>query len=128
VRPVHIGAVAFVLMAIALVALMTVRGAGVAALLFVIAYGAGNGLLTIARGTVPAQLYGREGLGALLGYLARAGLVAKAVAPAAWPALLALGVARQPGLAALLAVALAGWGTYAWAIRRRLARDPAAAL
>jgi hypothetical protein len=87
-------------------------------LLFVIAYGWGNGLLTIAKGTVPAELYGRAGLGGLLGYIARAGMVAKAIAPATWPALLALGLVRPVALGALLACAGCGWATYAWAVRR----------
>ena len=56
VRAVHVGATAFVLMAASLVALLTVRGPGATALLFVIAYGWGLGLLTIAMGTVPAEL------------------------------------------------------------------------
>ncbi|HZZ93282.1 MAG TPA: MFS transporter [Usitatibacter sp.] len=126
VRPAHVGAVAFALMALAVAALMAVRGPGAAALLFVAAYGCGNGLLTIAKGTVPAELYGRQGLGGLLGYIARAGMFAKAVAPAAWPALLALGLARPAALAALLAVAAAGWATYAWAVRARLHGVPPA--
>ena len=71
-----------------------------------------------ARGTVPAELYGRAGLGGLLGYLARAGMIAKATAPAAWPALLAVGLARPAALAALLGTAAAGWGAYAWSVRR----------
>jgi hypothetical protein len=118
VRPVHVGMAAFVLMLLAIAALLAVHGPGVLAFLFVVAYGCGNGLLTIARGTVPAELYGREGLGGLLGYLARAGMFAKATAPAAWPALLALGLARPVALVALLAGAGAGWGAYAWSIRR----------
>ena len=118
VRAVHVGGAAFALMAAALVALLLVRGPGAAALLFVIAYGWGNGLLTIAKGTVPAEIYGRRGLGGLLGYIARAGTVAKAVAPAAWPALLAAGLARPWALGALLACAGAGGAAYAWAVRR----------
>ena len=118
VRPVHVGGAAFVLMLLAIAALIAVRGPGALAFLFVIAYGCGNGLLTIARGTVPAELYGREGLGGLLGYLARAGMIAKATAPAAWPALLALGLARPTALVALLATAAAGWLAYVWSVRR----------
>ena len=118
VRAVHVGATAFALMAASLAALLAVRGPGAAALLFVIAYGWGNGLLTLAKGTVPAELYGRHHLGGLLGYIARAGMVAKAVAPAAWPALLALGLARPWALGALLLCAGTGAAAYAWAVRR----------
>jgi len=128
VRPVHVGMAAFVLMVLATGALIAVHGAGVLAFLFVIAYGCGNGLLTIARGTVPAELYGREGLGGLLGYVARAGMFAKASAPAAWPALLALGLSRPLGLAVLLATAGAGLGAYAWGLRRHAREVSRAAL
>jgi predicted MFS family arabinose efflux permease len=124
VRPVHIGAAAFVLMALALVALMWVHGAGAMPLLFVTAFGAGNGLLTIARGTVPAELYGRVGLGALLGYLARAAMAARAVAPVAWPALLALGLTRGGGLGLLVALAGSAGGAFAWGSLRGRARGP----
>jgi len=126
VRAVHVGAAAFVLMAASLVALLAVHGPGAAALVFVIAYGWGNGLLTIAKGTVPAELYGRSQLGGLLGYIARAGMVAKAVAPAAWPALLASGLARPWALGAVLVCAVGGAATYGWAVRRA-PRGPAAA-
>jgi hypothetical protein len=122
VLPVHIGAVAFALVAISACALMAVSGAGAMSLFFVAAFGAGNGLLTIARGTVPPELYGRAGLGALLGYVARAGMVARAVAPAAWPTLLALGLARTPALASLAGLSAGALGAYAWAVRRRLSR------
>jgi hypothetical protein len=38
-------------------------------LLFAMCYGASNGILTIARGTVPAELFGSQQQGALLGAL-----------------------------------------------------------
>ena len=119
VRAVTVGIVSFALMLLALVALISVEGFGIAAIVFVIAYGCGNGVLTIVKGTAPVELFGREGLGGLLGYLSRAGLYAKAIAPAAFSALLTFGFTRNTALAALTALAVAGMGTYAMATRKR---------
>nr|MBF0685826.1 MFS transporter [Pseudomonas sp.] len=44
-------------------------------------YGAGNGLLTIVRGTLPMALFGPQGYGARMGLLARPMLFAQATAP-----------------------------------------------
>jgi hypothetical protein len=112
--------VAFALMLLALVALISVEGFGIAAVVFVIAYGCGNGVLTIVKGTAPVELFGRVGLGGLLGYLSRAGLYAKAVAPASFSALLTFGFTRNAALSALAGLALAGMGSYAMAVRARL--------
>lgn len=49
--------------------------------LALILYGAGNGIYSIARGTVPLALFGAERYAPLLGRLARPGLVAQALAP-----------------------------------------------
>lgn len=46
-------------------------------------YGAGNGLLTIVRGTLPLALFGSQGYGARMGLLARPMLFAQAIAPLA---------------------------------------------
>lgn len=120
VRAVSVGASAFVLLFAAVAALMGTRGFGAAAILFVACFGAGNGLLTIARGTAPAEIYGREGLGALLGHIGRSAFYARALAPAAFPALLALGLSQRASLAALAAAALAGLAAYAIAARAAL--------
>ena len=49
--------------------------------LALILYGGGNGIYSIARGTVPLALFGPERYALLLGRLARPGLVAQALAP-----------------------------------------------
>ncbi|MEP7067698.1 MAG: MFS transporter [Usitatibacter sp.] len=117
VRTATVGLVAFALMLLALFALISVEGFGIAAIVFVTAYGCGNGVLTIVKGTAPAELFGRAGLGALLGHLSQAGLYAKAVAPASFSALLAFGLTRNGALAALMAVSVAGMGSFAFATR-----------
>jgi len=51
------------------------------AMLFVILYGAGNGLLTIARGTVPLAIFGPHGYGARTGLLGAPARATQALAP-----------------------------------------------
>jgi predicted MFS family arabinose efflux permease len=48
-----------------------------------ITYGLANGVLSIVRGTVPAELFGRDGYGSLMGRLAQPAFFAKAAAPLA---------------------------------------------
>ncbi|MET0499366.1 MAG: MFS transporter, partial [Steroidobacteraceae bacterium] len=79
----------------------------------------GNGVLTIVKGTAPVELFGREGLGGLLGYLSRAGLYAKAIAPAAFSAMLAFGLTRNGALSILAALAVLGATSYGLATRKR---------
>ena len=52
-----------------------------AASFFALLYGAGNGLLTIARGTVPLAMFGPEGYGARTGLLGAPSRAAQALAP-----------------------------------------------
>ena len=71
VRALAVGTLAFSLMAISLLLLAQARGAWLVALAFAILYGWSNGVMTIVRGTVPAELFGRREFGALLGRLAQ---------------------------------------------------------
>jgi hypothetical protein len=59
---------------------VTVAGAGI------VLYGAGSGIRSIARGTVPLALFGREGYAILMGRIAMPTLVAQAASPSigAW--------------------------------------------
>ena len=120
-----LGGITFGLFCVAVVVLVfAVQGFGPAAFLFVIAFGIGNGLFTIMRGTVPGELFGRERLGALLGYLARGSLYSRALAPACFSGILAIGVTRGAALAILAATALAGWGAFAAAVRAARRETP----
>jgi MFS family permease len=112
-----VGMTAFALGLLALVALISVDGFGVAAIIFVAAYGCANGVLTIVKGTAPAELFGRNGLGGLLGHLSRAILYSRALAPGSFSAMLAIGLTRNGALATLAVLVLAGMGTYAMAAR-----------
>ena len=61
-------------------AIFAVVGAPAAAA-FAILYGAGNGLLTIARGTVPLAVFGPSGYGERTGLLGAPARAAQALAP-----------------------------------------------
>lgn len=52
-------------------------------LVFAFLYGAGNGVTTIVRGAVPADVFGRQHYGAINGAMALPVLVAKAIGPVA---------------------------------------------
>ncbi len=74
--------------------------------LALIAYGAGNGLWSIARGTVPLSLFGSAGYAVLMGKLATPSLIAQAAAPSIGAVLL-VGIGAEGTLAVLAALALA---------------------
>ncbi len=83
---------------------------GPAAYAFALLHGAGNGILTIAKGTLPLALFGAAGYGARLGWLNAPARVLQAAAPlvfgaalAAW-GLQAIWVTAGVGLLATLAL------------------------
>jgi MFS family permease len=61
--------------------LLALTGPGVAAGAFAVLHGAGSGILTIARGTVPLVIFGPENYGYRLGLLGAPSRVAMAAAP-----------------------------------------------
>ena len=63
VRALVVGTLAFSLLAAALIVLAQVRGIWIVALAFALLYGWANGVMTIVRGTVPAELFGSRGYG-----------------------------------------------------------------
>ena len=114
-----IGTLAFTLMAMALALLTQVRGIWIAAIAFAILYGGSNGVMTIVRGTVPAELFGQSGYGALLGRLALPQFLAKAMAPVTLALLFTFDPTRTTALYALALTALAALFAYRLAIRVR---------
>lgn len=56
-------------------------GGPVLAPLFAVLHGAGNGILTIAKGTLPLMLFGAQGYGARQGWLTMPARVAQALSP-----------------------------------------------
>lgn len=116
-RAIHVGTVAFASMVLALAGLFLLHGASPLAFAVAGLYGISNGLMTIVRGVVPAELYGRRNYSVLLGRLARPAFVARALAPFAFPLGLA-GLGTAGAVMALGAIALAGCWSYRAALRQ----------
>ncbi len=91
-------------------ALCLVTFGGPAAYAFAILHGAGNGILTIAKGTLPLAMFGAAGYGARLGWLNAPARVLQAAAPLIFGAALAAwGVSAiwlTAGIGLMAAVAL----------------------
>ena len=83
------------------VAALLIAGAPAAAL-FAVLHGAGNGMLTIAKGTLPLVLFGAQGYGARQGWLMMPARVAQAFAPFLFGVVLAQWGARALWLSAAL--------------------------
>ena len=115
-RAVHVGSVAFASMVLALAGLFLLHGASPLAFAVAGLYGISNGLMTIVRGVVPAELYGRRNYGVLLGRLARPAFVARALAPFAFPLGLA-GLGTGGAVLALGAISLLACWSYRAALR-----------
>jgi MFS family permease len=64
-----------------LLALLGARDAVPLLVLYALLYGIGNGTMTIVRGAVPVELWGRENYGALMGWLAFPSMLARASGP-----------------------------------------------
>lgn len=112
-----VGAATLCLLVVSLLSLSLVRADLVLALIFATTYGCANGIQTIVRGTVPAELFGREDYGHLMGQLAAPSFVARALAPIG----LTLCVVPSPGVdfsvPLLIVMALLALGTYIVGVR-----------
>jgi MFS family permease len=106
------------LIALALLALLLGSGHPLAALLFALLYGMGNGTLTIVMGTALAQYVSAAHVGVLNGALGVPMALARAAAPLAVGLLWTPAHGYTPGLALLLAMALLGVGML-WSAQRR---------
>ena len=87
-HPIHVARLSAILHPIGAGILVAAGGGGVAAPLFTLLHGAGNGLLTIARGTLPLALFGPVGYGFRQGTIGAAARLAQAAAPIAFGLLL----------------------------------------
>jgi len=116
-RPLAVGTFAFALLASSMVVFTQVSANLAIAIAFAALYGWSNGVMTIVRGVVPAELFGRRGYGALLGRLAMPQLVARAIAPLALAAFFAIDADRTHAPWVLLGCAVLALGAYQLAIR-----------
>ncbi len=116
VRALAVGTFAFALMAVSLAVFTQVHGIWIVALAFVIPYGWANGVMTIVRGTAPAELFGHRDYGALLGKLALPQFVLKAIAPFALTLLFVVDPARMLSPYALLLLGILAFVAYRCAV------------
>ncbi|ACL61977.1 MFS transporter [Methylobacterium nodulans] len=100
--PLALGLAAALLLPAGFAAGFASGAATAAALAFALLYGAGNGLLTIVRGTVPLVLFAPQAYGTLVGRLLAPSFVVSALAPLAFAA-----VIERFGETAALALSLA---------------------
>jgi MFS family permease len=82
-HPLHVARFATVMLILAFGMFAVFGIHTVTATLFVLLFGAANGLNTIARGTLPLALFGPSGYGHLVGRIAAPGLAVQAIAPIA---------------------------------------------
>ena len=82
-HPLHVARFAAALLIAAFGVFAAFGISAVTAAIFVLLFGAANGLMTIARGTLPLALFGPKGYGHLVGRLAAPALAVQAAAPIA---------------------------------------------
>jgi hypothetical protein len=82
-RASHVALFALALLPLAMLGLSYVESAWLVILLFVVPYGTSNGIMTIARGIIPIEIFGRERYGAVNGALSSPVIAARALGPMA---------------------------------------------
>lgn len=123
-QPQSVGKITFALLPAALATLVLLGQNEWVVALFCVLYGLSNGILTIVKGTVPQELFGRENYGAISGALAGPALLAKAAGPLAMAAMLEGVETGQHALLILLAAALASLVFYLAAVYRSARQVP----
>lgn len=113
------------LIPISLAFLIAASGHTWAAVLFVILFGLGNGMMTIVKGTAIAQYVSREHVAALNGALGVPSALARAVTPWLMGALWSAEAGYSRGLVLLLAMGVIGCAALALAQRIALRRPSA---
>ena len=113
-----VGEVALLAFPVSLLVLAFAGGAAWAVVLFAVLYGASNGVMTIVRGTVPAEIWGREGYGGLTGLMATPVLLARAAGPFAAAGVLAMAGGYRAVTLCLAAVGVLSLAAFVLAVRR----------
>jgi MFS family permease len=93
---------------------------------FAVVYGSGNGVMTVVRGAVPAELFGRDAYGAINGAMAAPVTVAKAAGPLVAALLYSALGGYDDTLLVLIVVALVSTAVFALSTRAARHGKPAA--
>ncbi|MFY8085775.1 MAG: hypothetical protein ACOVOG_01075 [Rubrivivax sp.] len=113
-KSVHLGVIAFGLLPVALALFAAGGFSPAAALVFALLYGASNGLVTIVRGALVPELFGRAHVGRIGGAMSGVSLVLRSMGPVLvavallWLPGYAQAVLMMAGLGALSALAFMG--------------------
>ncbi|MGT2428140.1 hypothetical protein ACU4HD_04635 [Cupriavidus basilensis] len=105
-QPAQVGRLSLGLLFVALMLLACSSGSLAVGFGFAAVYGLSNGLLTIVRGTLPAELFPSIPVGSLLGRLARPTLLSMALAPLCFSFVSASGLPFTARVLALSGLAL----------------------
>ncbi|WP_426177806.1 MFS transporter [Massilia sp. TWR1-2-2] len=116
-RPQTVGKVAFGALPAGLLALLFFGTHQTALALFCVCYGASNGILTIARGTVPQVLFGPRNYGAISGAMSAPAMLSKAAGPLAVAAVIEWNSSPAVLFGLLFAFAIASLLFYLMAVR-----------
>ncbi|MCA1444459.1 arsenite efflux MFS transporter ArsK [Ensifer sp. IC4062] len=110
-RQIWLALIAATLLPLALIVLLTTTPLIPGAIVFAVLFGLGSGLTSIVGGTLPLELFGREGYGARLGWVTAARQISSALAPFALAVAMA-GTGVTPTLWAMAALAGIGVLTF----------------
>ncbi len=121
----QVGRVAAAAMPLSLLALLWADVSLVGLTVFAVLFGAGNGAMTVVRGALPVEMYGRDNYGAIAGALATPGLLARAVGPIFAALLWSALDGYEPATVVLVAVAAAGAVAFIVATRTTVESLPA---
>jgi predicted MFS family arabinose efflux permease len=113
---IQLGFVTFAGLAAAMLCLLGARAVPALVYVFIPLYGIANGLVTIAKAALPAELFGLENIGTLLGDFAAPSLVTRAVAPLAYATVVSQ-AGYQGALLGLVLIGLATLASYAFTTR-----------
>jgi predicted MFS family arabinose efflux permease len=116
-RPQTVGTVAFGALPAGLLALLFFGTHQTALALFCVCYGASNGILTIARGTVPQVLFGPRNYGAISGAMSAPAMLSKAAGPLAVAAVIEWNSSPAVLFGLLFAFSIASLLFYLMAVR-----------
>lgn len=108
----RLAVIAAVLMPIGILILLSTTPWFAGAVIFAVCMGLGSGLTSIVGGTLPLELFGREGYGSRMGWCATAKQVTSAVAPVMMSISMA-GIGVHGALWVVTAAGLAGAGAFA---------------
>jgi len=112
----QLGAVTFTGLLAAMLLLLAVPAMPQSVFGFALLYGISNGLFTIARATLPVELFGLDRIGAMLGSFGAPSLVTRAFAPLGF-ALVSAAAGTTAALGSLAAVGLVSLAAYLAATR-----------